>query len=60
MPMKAMVYKTLSTVIDDLFAWVFKFLDPIHLAKMSYGLLGSSSRCRLCIDWHVSGTTLCF
>jgi hypothetical protein len=27
MPMKAMVYKTLSTVIDDLFAWVLVFLD---------------------------------
>jgi len=24
MPIRAMVYKTLSTVIDDLFAWVFE------------------------------------
>jgi hypothetical protein len=28
MPMKAMVYKTLSTVIDDFFAWVLEIPRP--------------------------------
>ena len=36
MPMNAMVYKTLSTVIDDLFACVLEFLDPKHFDKMAY------------------------
>ena len=30
MPMKAMIYKTLSTVVDDLFAYVFPLALGMH------------------------------
>lgn len=56
MPMKAMVYKTLSTVVDDFFACVvlwFSKMRGIYAIKTVF-----ASRCPSCIAWLVSGTVV--
>ncbi len=57
MPMKAMIYKTLSTVVDDFFA--YDFTDTWSVVAAAHVLFTDfASRCPSCIDWHVSATTL--
>ena len=51
MPMKAMIYKTLSTVVDDLFAYVFSF------AGRGQCLMPS---CRFCIKMPILHRLACF
>jgi hypothetical protein len=57
MPMKSMVYKSLSTVIDDLFAYVWPRL--VTLLLHTHATPGSSSKCLGCTVWLASGTMLC-
>jgi len=55
MPMKAMVYKTLSTVVDDFFAYVDRHCSS---CKSSWPPgTGSASRCRSYIALRASGKT---
>jgi len=35
MPMKAMIYKTLSTVVDDLFAYAFSLLRDLNMTDVN-------------------------
>jgi hypothetical protein len=52
MPIKAMIYKTLSTVVDDFFAYAYSLrIRGIMLNDFEAFV----SRCRSCIDWPASG-----
>ncbi len=53
--MKSMIFKTLSTVVDDLFAYVPNAQDPI-LDTDARVCQDFALRCRSCIGWHVSET----
>jgi len=52
MPMKAMMYRTLSTVVDDFFAFCIQ-MPWLH--RYVLGLVASGKE--LMADWRVSGTT---
>lgn len=56
MPMKAMVYKTLSTVVDDFFAYVVSWFPKRHVIYAIKTVF--ASRCLSCIAWLVSGTVV--
>jgi hypothetical protein len=59
MPMKAMVYKTLSTVVDDFFAYdVFIVTRDVKDPHVTLSMIGFASRCHSCIAWLVSGTVI--
>lgn len=53
MPMKAMIYKTLSTVVDDLFAYVLqsRYADAFSCVM---------PHCRFCIKMPVLHRLACF
>lgn len=56
--MKAMVYKSLSTVIDDLFAYVHSCSPASLLVDLlNHVPIGSSLRCPFCTAWRASETT---
>ena len=52
MPMKAMVYKTLSTVVDDFFAYVLFLAGAGRFQEL---FTGSASKCHSYIDSLASG-----
>jgi hypothetical protein len=54
MPMKAMIYKTLSTVIDDLFAYVVQLID--NPSKKSH----SPTLCSFCVKMPILHRLACF
>jgi hypothetical protein len=57
MPMKAMIYKTLSTVVDDFFAYeTSTILSGSH--HNPWISIGSASRCHFYTVLHVSGTII--
>jgi len=55
MPIKAMVYKTLSTVVDDFFAYVVHYCSSPKSSWVPG--TGSASRCRSYIASLASGKT---
>jgi hypothetical protein len=54
MPMKAMIYKTLSTVVDDFFAYA-----PHSIANPSNDLL-TYAECSFCIKMPILHRLACF